>query len=844
MNLTRRIAWIFLCVLISAACRQKKEISSAASLAEQQIYHGSETLHFDLIHTQLLLKPDFSKREMQGTAYITLKPHFYPQDTLVLDAKYMHIHSVRITGNMHEITDYIYDSLKLRIPLDRTYSKTDTLKVEIVYTARPEQVPSAGSSAIKMRKGLYFINHDGRIKDKPVQLWTQGETESASCWFPTLDAPNQKSTQDLQVTLPTGMISISNGRFAGSVMHGDTLRTDRWVQTLPHAPYLFALVAGEFAEYRDTWRGKPVHYYVEPSYQPYAKLIFGNTPEMMDFFSMQLGVEYPWDKYHQVVVRDFVSGAMENTGAVIHYDALQQDARELLDETHESIVAHELFHHWFGNLVTCESWSNLPLNESFATYGEYLWSDYKYGRDESDVVLAQMLDQYLNEATYKQENLVRYDYPEREEMFDAHSYQKGALVLHMLRKITGDEAFFAALNLYLNRHRFGTAEISDLRKAFEDVTGKDLNWFFNQWFFNSGQPSLNIIHSQKNGDYEVMIIRSGGAFRLQTEIEWTGKSGTQRKPVVIDGDTTIIRLSGIEQSAPVLFDPEIQLLCTKSETKSRALWMLQLAKANRAAHRVQAFEQIAESRTSSTAFDQEFRDACFRMLRDSFRTCRMKALEYMYEGNMPQQYLDEFADTVKDKLISDRSPLVRATGVRLLYATGDEGSMVRMLSDSSFTVVRSALHNLGRLNKAKAFKFADSMRENQHRKMQSVIYYTIARNTPGDEVTFFTEKIRSGSEHTIRNASNALSAYLIYNRTDQIETALSGLIQMAGNKETNAAAASAFKTMHAYAYYQVFILQIRMERDKKNRDSYNQSLNAAKRLYKKLDDLLDRYPAD
>ena len=282
-------------------------------------------------------------------------------------------------------------------------------------------------------------------------------------------------------------------------------RTDYWKQNLPHAPYLFMMAVGEFAIAKDEWRGKPVHYYVEKKYADVAKEIYPNTVEMLEFFSTKLGYDYPWDKYHQVVVRDYVSGAMENTGAVIFGDFIQGNKRFLIDNAGEDIVAHEMFHHWFGDLVTCESWSNLPLNESFATYGEYLWNEHKYGKDQADLHIDQDLSVYLGQSRINKETLIRFNYDNRMEMFDAHSYQKGGRVLHMLRNYIGDDAFFAGLNLYLKDNEFQTVEIHNLRLAFEEVTGEDLNWFFNQWFLSAGHQIIEVEKNFADGKLAVTI---------------------------------------------------------------------------------------------------------------------------------------------------------------------------------------------------------------------------------------------------------------------------------------------------------------------------------------------------
>src|SRR5690606_2136829 len=203
-----------------------------------------------------------------------------------------------------------------------------------------------GSAAITDAKGLYFINPKGEDKDKPIQVWTQGETEASSVWFPTIDKPNQKTTQEIALTVPDKFVSLSNGELVSQKKNNDGTRTDNYKLDKPHAPYLFFIGAGDFAVVKDSYKGKEVSYYVEKEYESVARQIFGMTPEMLGFFSKILNYEYPWNKYAQMTVRDYVSGAMENTTAVLHQESAQQDARELLDGNHwERVIAHEAIHH-------------------------------------------------------------------------------------------------------------------------------------------------------------------------------------------------------------------------------------------------------------------------------------------------------------------------------------------------------------------------------------------------------------------------------------------------------------------------------------------------------------------
>lgn len=457
-----------------------------------EVYRASHTKMTELKHTKLKVNFDYQKEQMGGEEWLTASPYFYPTDSLVLNAKAMLIHEVALDKNGSKTPlKYEYKDDMLKINLDKIYNRNQDYTVYIKYTARPNEVTQKGSAAITDAKGLYFINAQGTDPDKPTQIWTQGETESSSVWFPTIDKTNQKTTQEIYKTVPDKYVTLSNGLMKSSTKESNGLRTDHWVMDKKHAPYLFFMGVGDYAVVKDKWRNIPVDYYVEKEYEPYAKQIFGNTPEMMEFFSKRLNYDYPWSKYAQITARDYVSGAMENTTATLHQESAQQKPGDLIDENRwESTIAHELFHHWFGDLVTAESWSNLTVNESFANYSEYLWNEHKYGKDLADYGMMKEIQGYLMDPSSPTKDLVRFNYHSREDMFDGVSYNKGGAILHMLRNYLGDDAFFAGLNDYLKTHEYGTGEAHQLRLSLEKVSGKDLNWFFNQWYFDSGHPKV------------------------------------------------------------------------------------------------------------------------------------------------------------------------------------------------------------------------------------------------------------------------------------------------------------------------------------------------------------------
>ena len=411
---------------------------SASILAQSKTYRAEKEKKHNLIHTKLNVDFNFDDKSMNGEAWITAKPHFYATNTIALDANAMLIHEVSLNN---KVLSYDYNEYVLEIELPKTYTKNEEFTIYIKYTARPEKVKEVGSKAITDAKGLYFINADSKDTTKPIQIWTQGETQANSAWFPTIDAPNQKMTQELFITVPNKYQTLSNGTLVNQTKKGNN-RTDYWKQDKKHAPYLAFMGVGEFVIIEDNYKNIPVNYYVEKEYAPYAKDIFGLTPEMIEFFSEKLGVDYPWAKYSQIVVRDYVSGAMENTTAVVHGEQAYQKPGQLIDNNlQENTIAHEIFHHWFGNLVTSESWSNLTLNESFANYGEYLWRAHKYGKTDAEMHYYDQVEAYKN-GQNQGKNLVRFTYDEREELFDLVSYNKGGAILHMLRTYLGDNAFF------------------------------------------------------------------------------------------------------------------------------------------------------------------------------------------------------------------------------------------------------------------------------------------------------------------------------------------------------------------------------------------------------------------
>ena len=689
---------------------------------QRPTYNETAARTHDLVHTKLEVAFDWQNQYLNGKATLDLAPLFYASDRIRLDAKGFDIHQIALmVGDKQQELTYVYENNKdLYINLDKTYQKGEQFRLLIAYTAKPNELPIGGSQAITSDKGLYFINPLGDEKGKPQQIWTQGETESSSCWFPTIDRPNERCTQEMFITVQDKYKTLSNGALKQSLKNEDGTRTDNWVMELPHAPYLFAMVVGEFAVVSEQWNGKLLEYFVEKEYEKDAKEIYKNTPEMLTFFSDKFGVQYPWNKYSQVVVRDYVSGAMENTTAVIFGDFVQMTSRQLIDNSdlNESIVAHEMMHHWFGDLVTCESWSNLPLNESFANYSEYLWFEHKYGRDAADLVRKNAISGYMNQAVMggDMHPLIHFGFADKEDMFDAHSYNKGGAILHMLRNVVGDDAFFASLNRYLEDNKYKAAEVHHLRLAFEEVTGLDLNWFFNQWFLTAGHPNLDISQSYDSTSKMLEItvkqtqdIEQSTVFILPFAIDiHTVKEGqkvVERKEVRMTEQTQVFSFSVETAPVWVAVDADRVLLAKYKYPQSKETYVQQYLLSNRYENRFEALKNLRNQQEDMPEAVRIFE----RALNDPFWKLREKAIDDIQLTAANKLVVE------KIKVLAQKDPRsqVRAAAIEKLGGLEDAALLKiakeAIEKDASFLVIAAALGSINENNAAEGLEYAQKL---------------------------------------------------------------------------------------------------------------------------------------
>jgi len=513
----------------------------------------------DVTHIALDVSFEIERRVMNGNCTVHFSAIKDNLRRLTLDAAEMEILEVQGAGG--KSLDFEHTGMKLHISLAKSLKKEEHSSVQVRYRVSDP------------RLGLYFVQPDDHYPDKPVQIWTQGQDEDSKYWYPCFDYPNEKATSEVIATVPENFYVLSNGELVETTRDEKSgEKTYHWKQDIPHVSYLITLVAGEFVEHTDTYEDIPVSYLVPPGREEDGERSFGKTPDMVQFFSEKLNFKYPYKKYAQIAVEDFVFGGMENTSATTQTALTLHDARAHLDYESEPLVAHELAHQWFGDLLTCKDWSHAWLNEGFATYFEALYREYDLGEDEFQYEMYGNAKRYFAEDAKYRRPIVTNQYREPIDIFDRHLYEKGSLVLHMLRNELGDETFWAVMNHYLNKHAQQNVETIDLIRAVEDITGRNMKKFFDQWVFGAGFPVLTVTYSwepdeeEDSGSAKIVVKQTQKAgeatslFTFPVEIQFITESQTHTEKVTISEKEHVFYFPLDVKPAQFLFDPENWIL--------------------------------------------------------------------------------------------------------------------------------------------------------------------------------------------------------------------------------------------------------------------------------------------
>ncbi len=531
-------------------------------------------------HVRLEVSLDFENKEVSGTCTTRVRAvrevESLTFDAVSLDVEWATVDDARVA--------FTNSGRHVRLELERKLPRGESAEVAIRYRCRPT-------------RGLYFWGPDEGYPDRPVQAWTQGQDEDSRCWFPCLDAPAQKASTELFATFPANMTALSNGELVSDVVNAGR-RTVHYRLDFPHSPYLVTLAVGEFEEARDNAGTTLLRYLYPKGRMDDALRCVARTPKMVKTFEDLTGQPFPFTSYSQAFVTEFIFGGMENTTATTLTDVVLHDERAHLDYSAEPLVAHELAHQWFGDLITCREWPHGWLNEGFATYFEVLWKEKADGLDEADQHRRQDLDSYLEEvgSRYARPIVTRkYDLPI--DLFDRHLYEKGALVLHEIRRRLGDEAFFAAIAHYVRKHRGGTVETHDLARAIEESTGRNLDSLFDQYVHSPGHPCLKVEVRYEPEEKRVRLrvrqtqkTAEGGwpIFRLPIDVRVTAAGRSVLHTLELTDADHVFFLPAEKEPTQLIVDPRREVLGTLEVDKPLAYWVEELARAPHARSRTEA----------------------------------------------------------------------------------------------------------------------------------------------------------------------------------------------------------------------------------------------------------------
>src|SRR6266446_1939994 len=536
---------------------------------------------YDLQHSKIALRFDLEQKKVLGEVTHSLSILREGTAKIVFDSAGLTIQKVTVNKApaKFETTEQ-----KLIIPLAAEAKPGDKFDITIRYEGKPQ-------------KGMFFILPDKDYPNRPSQIWTQGESEDTRYYLPTYDYPNDRLTTETILTVPASWITVANGKLISVSSADKGLKTWTWREAVPSSTYLITVVAGEFDEVKQSWRGIPVTYYAPKGRGDRLLPNYERTPVMMEIFSKKLGVDYPWEKYAQVMVDDFVAGGMENSSATTNTSSSLKNPK-LIPEfpgDEDPLISHELAHQWFGDLVTCKDWGNVWLNEGFATFFEMAWSEAHYPRDQADYKRWTRVQEWLGSSGLYAKPIVRYDFDDSSE-FDGNAYGKGGLVLYMLRHQIGEDAFYRGLRHYLEVNRGKNVVTADLIKAIEEANHLDVQRFFDQWIYGAGAPKFDLSYTYDDAKHQIALAVKQtqkiegrvGLFHIPIDVEVTTSSGTKQLTVTVSKETETFPLPADSAPLMVVFDKGGRVLKSAEFRKEKKEWLYQLKNAGELADRAEA----------------------------------------------------------------------------------------------------------------------------------------------------------------------------------------------------------------------------------------------------------------
>ncbi|KPK77386.1 MAG: aminopeptidase [Phycisphaerae bacterium SM23_30] len=636
---------------------------------------------FDAQNYRLELNFDLDKKEFRGENRVTIKPLKNGFTKCILDAKELVV---------TEVTNYRNAPLKfeqtdeyLIIYLSKAYSYGETCTFSIKYYA------------IDPKKGFFFSDETPR---NPKMVSTDSFPDEARHWFPCYDYPHDKVTTELIATVKHPNKVLSNGRLVSiKENQKNNTVTYHWHQDKPHSTYLSMVAIAPFAVIKDSLGSLPVNYWVYEKDVEDARRIFKKTPYMIDFFNKLYGYEYPWAKYDQVETPTQGGGA-EATSATILGQNVIYDQKADKDFSWETTIAHEIAHQWWGDLITLRTWSETWLNESFATYSDYLYTRFDKGEDEGALALLNKKNSYLQEAHNSYIRPIvfnRYENPGQN--FDRHTYPKGACVLHMLRFILGDELFFRTLQHFLYKHEFQPVDTHDFMLAVKEATGQNMDWFFDQYIFKPGHPVFDVsyIWNENAKTFQMKAIQTQDTstgipiYKIPVIIGLTTTSGKESHKFWIKQKEEIFEIAVNEKPLLVRFDEGNYLLKEWIFNKDIEELLYQL-KNDDVMGRMWAASELVKYEKFPYVIEELSNSA----LNDAFWAVRRNSLEVLRTFNFKMEN-----DLLKT-LCQDENSKVRTLAIRILGDKRDPKLVSffkdQFKMDDSYLAQAEALRSIGK----------------------------------------------------------------------------------------------------------------------------------------------------
>jgi aminopeptidase N len=665
---------------------------------------------YALQHSKIILRFDVDQKKVIGEVIHSVSLLREDAANIAFDSVGLTIESV--TVNKSPVA-FETTAAKLMVPVP-SGKAGDKFEIDIHYQGKPS-------------KGLYFILPDADYPNRPTQIWSQGESEDTRYYLPTYDYPNDRLTTETVLTVPAAWVTVANGKLVGVTNAANNMKTWTWRESVPSSTYLITVVAGEFDEVKDSLRSLPVDYYAPKGRGDRLRVNYERTPAMIELFNKKYGVDYPWEKYSQVMVDEFVAGGMENSSATTNTSSSLVNPKLAGEYAtgQDDLISHELTHQWFGDYVTCKDWGHIWLNEGFATFGETVWAENHFPKDQSEYQRWSDARHWFAEANLYDKPIVRHDFDDSSE-FDGNAYTKGGWVLNMLRYQLGEEAFDRSLKHYLEVNHGKNVVTADFVKAVEEATNTDVEQFFNQWVYGAGAPKFDIGYSYDGSKHQVALIVKQtqkvqghvGIFRVPVQVEITTAEGAHLYPIVVSKAAETFTLPAGTAPLMVLFDKGGHVLKTADVHKDKKEWIYQLKNAVEYSARADAavalkkFKGDAEH-SEGTGDAAPKNDDVIAALGDAGSNDKAWGVRATAADSLAQLGGPEAAKKVLAAFDAAKEPWLKGRVVTAMGSFKDNKEVLAKLEsivaqDSSYRAKAAALQALGKLKAPNALEILNA----------------------------------------------------------------------------------------------------------------------------------------